>query len=198
MPSLITLLFSFFSLYFLCSCTAAVVGGVVATTSVAMDKRTLGHYVEDQNIKAKFSHLFYQDKKLSDQTHINVTSYNQQVLITGEVRSTQQKQKISNIANQIKNVRHYYNEVSIGNISDYKIRTNDSFLTSKIKAAIFSNIKELKGAQVKVVTERSYVYLMGLVSQQQGNQITEIVRTTQGVKRVIKLFEYPDTNNKRI
>ena len=78
--------------YFLTGCTAAVVGGAAAGTSVALDKRTTGNYVEDQNIKTKFSYLYYQDKVLSEQTHVNVTSYNLQVLITGEVPLEQQKQ----------------------------------------------------------------------------------------------------------
>ena len=91
--------------YFLWGCTAAVVGGAVAGTSIALDKRTSGNYVADQNIKTKFSHLYYQDKVLSEQTHVNVTSYNRQVLITGEVPVEQQKQQLSDIARQIKNVR---------------------------------------------------------------------------------------------
>ncbi|MDX2504077.1 MAG: BON domain-containing protein [Gammaproteobacteria bacterium] len=184
--------------YFLTGCTAAVVGGAAVGTSVALDKRTTGNFVEDQNIKAKFTHLYYQDKVLSKQTHVNVTSYNLQVLITGEVPLEQQKQKLSDIANQIKNVRYHYNEVIVGQPTSFSSRSNDSYLTSKIKTAVFTNIKELDGAQVKVVTENGSVFLMGLVSRKQGDQITEIARTTRGVKRVIKLFEYPKPDDKRI
>lgn len=198
MKLLTTSLFILFSLYILSGCTAAVVGGAVAGTSVALDKRTTGDYVEDQNIKAKFTHLYYQDEQLSEQTHINVTSYNRQILITGEVPTEQDKQKLSNIANQIKNVRNHFNEVSIGKPSSMSTRTNDSYLTSKIKTSIFTNMNELDGAQVKVVTESGSVFLMGLVTREQGNQITEITRTTNGVKRVIKLFEYPSSHDKKI
>ena len=186
------------SLYLLSGCTAAVVGGAVVGTSVALDKRTTGDYVEDQNIKTKFTHLYYQDDELSEQTHINVTSYNRQVLITGEAPTEQLKQKLSHIAGQIKNVRKYFNEVSIGQPSSMSTRTNDSYLTSKIKTSIFSHMKELDGAQVKVVTESGSVFLMGLVTREQGNQITEITRTTHGVKRVIKLFEYPNPQDTKI
>lgn len=184
--------------YFLTGCTAAVVGGAAVGTSVALDKRTTGNFVEDQNIKAKFTHLYYQDKVLSKQTHVNVTSYNLQVLITGEVPLEQQKQQLSDIANQIKNVRYHYNEVIVGQPTSFSSRSNDSYLTSKIKTTVFTNMKELDGAQVKVVTENGSVFLMGLVNRKQGDQITEIARTTRGVKRVIKLFEYPNPNVKRI
>ena len=180
-----------FIISLLSGCAAAVIGGVAVGTSFAIDNRTAGDYVEDQNIKTKFNHLFYQDQKLSEATHINVASYNRRLLLTGEVQSNTQKQALNNIVKQIKNIRHHYNEVVIAPSSSYSSRTNDVYLTGKIKTAIFTNIKHLEGAQVKVVTENASVFLMGLVSQQQGDQITQLVRTTHGVKRVIKLFEYP-------
>ena len=77
-------------------------------------------------------------------------------------------------------------------------RTNDSYITSKIKTSILANIQELDGAQVKVVTENSVVFLMGLVTREQADKVTEIARTTDGVKKVVKLFEYPNPNDKRI
>jgi osmotically-inducible protein OsmY len=186
------------SMPILSGCTAAVVGSAVAGTSVAMDKRTAGNYVEDQSIKLKFSHLYNKNKTLSEQTHINVTSYNRQILITGEAPSEELKQQLSSISTQIKNVRQYYNEVSIVQPSSLTSRSNDSYLTSKIKTSIFSKMQELDGAQVKVVTENASVYLMGLVTPEQAEQITEIVRTSNGVKRVIKLFEYPHPGDSRI
>ena len=186
------------TIYLLNGCTAAVVGGAVAGTSIALDNRTTGDYVEDQNIKTKFAHLYYQDDELSEQTHINVTSYNRQLLITGEAPTEQQRNKLSDIASQIKNVRKYFNEVTIGKPSSMGTRTNDTYLTSKIKTSVFSNMSELDGAQVKVVTENGSVFLMGLVTRKQGDQITEITRKTNGVKRVIKLFEYPNPQDKRI
>ena len=183
---------------FLGGCAAAVVGGAAVGTSVAVDKRTTGDYVEDQNIKVKFSSLYYDNKDLSKNTHVNVTSYNRQVLITGEVPNDRYKQQLSRIAQQIKNVRHHYNEVTIGQPSSISSRSNDVYITSKIKASVLSNMKQLDGAQVKVVTENGSVFLMGLITREQGNQMTEIARTTRGVKKVIKLFEYPDPNDRRI
>ena len=186
------------SSWLLSGCTAAVVGGAVAGTSVALDKRTTGDYVEDQNIKTKFAHLFYEDKELSKQTHINVTSYNRQVLITGEVLNSDQLQKLTDIAHQIKNVRHVFNEAVVGIPTSMSSRTNDTYITSKIKTSILANIQELDGAQVKVVTENGVVFLMGLLTRDQADKVTEIARTTDGVKKVVKLFEYPNPNDQRI
>ena len=179
-------------------CAAAVIGGVAVGTSFAIDNRSAGNYVEDQTIKTKFDHLFYQDKALSETTHINVASYNRQVLLTGEVQTNNQKLALDNIIKQINNIRHHYNEVIIAPSSSYSSRSNDVYLTGKIKTAIFTHIKQLDGAQVKVVTENASVFLMGLVSREQGNQITQIVRTTHGVKRVIKLFEYTKAQSKQL
>ena len=179
-------------------CAVAIIGGVAVGTSFAIDNRSAGNYVEDQNIKTKFDYLFYQDEALSEKTHVNVASYNRQVLLTGEVQTHHQKLALDNIIKQIKNIRHHYNEVIIAPSSSYSSRSNDVYLTSKIKTAIFSHIKQLDAAQVKVVTENASVFLMGLVSREQGNQITEIVRTTHGVKRVIKLFEYTKAHSKQL
>lgn len=192
----ISLLFAIVSL--LSGCTAAVVGGAVAGSAVALDNRTTGDYVEDQNIKTKFAHLYYSDEELKEQTHVNFTSYNRQVLITGEVPTEDLKQKLNHIAEQIKNVRHYYNEVIISQPATLSSRTNDAYITSKIKTSVLTKVKELNGAQIKVVTENGSVFLMGLVTREQGERITEIARTTRGVKRVVKLFEYPNPNDQRI
>lgn len=198
MKLLTTIPLIFLFIYLLSGCTAAIVGGAAVGTSVVLDKRTTGDYVEDQNIKAKYTYIYSEDTELSKATHINVTSYNLQVLITGEAPTEQQKQKLSHIAEQIKNVRKYFNEVRIAEPTPMSSRTNDSYLTGKIKTSVFTHLKELDGAQVKVVTENGSVYLMGLVTRKQGNQITEIARKTNGVKRVIKLFEYPNPQDKKI
>ena len=190
------ILFLVCTAYLLSGCPAAVVGGAAVGTSVVMDERTTGDLIEDQNIKTKFSYLYYQNKALSDQAHVNVTSYNRRMLITGEAPTPQLKQQIDEIAGQIKNVRQYYNEVSIAQPSSISSRTNDTYLTSKIKTSIFANFQELDYAQVKVVTENASVFLMGIVSVEQGDQITDLVRRTPGVKRVIKLFEHPVPGNR--
>lgn len=183
--------------YLLNGCAAAVIGGAAAGISVAVDNRSTVDYFEDQTIKTQFAHAYYQDEELSEQTHVNVTSYNGYVLITGEALTTQQKQKLTDIVLKLSTVRRYFNEVTIGIPTTMSSRSNDSYITSQIKATIFAHINELDTAQVKVVTEDGNVYLMGLVSQQQANQVTEIARTTSGVKRVIKLFEYITNEDKK-
>lgn len=182
--------------YLLSGCPAAVVGGAAVGTSVVMDERTTGDLVEDQNIKSKFTYLYHQDEELSKRTHVNVTSYNRRMLITGEAPTPQLKQQIDDMASQIKNVRQYYNEVVIAEPTSISSRTNDSYLTTKIKTSIFAHFQELDYAQVKVVTENSTVFLMGIVNVEQGDQITELVRKTPGVKRVVKLFEHPLPGNR--
>ena len=185
-------------IYILNGCTAAVVGGAAVGTSVVLDKRTSENLLADQRIKSQFTYTYSLNEKLSKQTHVSFTSYNRQALITGQAPTEFQKQQLSKIVSQIKNVRRYFNEVIIAKPTSMSSRTNDSYLTSKIKTSVFTNMSELDGAQVKVVTENGSVFLMGLVTRKQGDQITEITRKTSGVKRVIKLFEYPNPQDKRI
>ncbi len=166
---------------------------LLASCSTIFEKRTSNNFLEDQNIINKFNELYYADKDLYRETHINFTSYNLQPLMTGQVPTEQHKQQLNNIINQVKTVQKHFNEVEIRAPTSIMSRSNDSYITAVIKASIFNNVNRLEGAQVKVVTENSSVFLMGLLTQKQADQITEIARTTRGTKRVIKLFEYIDT-----
>jgi len=181
-------------LYLLSACAAAVVGGAAVGTSVAIDQRTTSGMFEDQGIKNKFTELYFADTELNARTHINFTSYNNQALITGEAPNEQDKQTLSNIVDKISNIRRYFNEVQIAPASSIMVRSNDSYITTVVKTNIFNSVKALDGGQAKVVTENSSVFLMGIVTQKQADQITEIARTTNGVKRVVKLFEYINTD----
>ena len=179
--------------YLLSGCAVAVVGGAAAVgTSMAIDKRSTSGMFADQGIKNKFTELYFADTALNARTHINFTSYNHQALITGEVPTEQDKQQLDDMVKQITAVNQYFNEVDVAPLTSLMVRSNDSYITTLIKTKVFNSIKELEGGQAKVVTENSSVFLMGLVTQKQANQITEIARTTQGVKRVVKLFEYID------
>ena len=176
--------------YCLNGCTAAVIGGAAVGTSVVLDKRTSENYFADQEIKSNFTYQYSLDEELSQQTQISFTSYNRQALITGEAPTELQKQKLAKIAASIKNIRRTFNEVVIAQPTSMSSRSNDSYITSKIKTSLLTHLNEFDNAQAKVVTENSTVFLMGLVTQKQAKQITEIVRTTDGVKRVVKIFEY--------
>ncbi|MFW5431987.1 MAG: BON domain-containing protein [Methylophilaceae bacterium] len=171
----------------LSGCVTAVVGGAAAGGAVATDQRTAGIYVEDENIELKA--LQQIRKTLNDQAHVNVTSYNLNVLITGEVPNEEARTEAENIVKSIANVNNITNELVVGPKTSISDRANDTYLTSKVKAKFVAE-KDFKANNVKIVTEASVVYLMGIVSTHEGNLATEIARTTDGVAKVVKVFEH--------
>jgi len=167
--------------------TAAVGGAVAATGAVAADQRTAGAYVEDENIELK---AFQQiQKALGEDAHVNTTSYNMNVLLTGEVPTPEAKLEAENIVKSIVNVRNVTNELTVGFKSSITDRANDSYLTSKVKTKFVAE-KDFVANNVKVVTEAGTVYLLGIVTDREAKLATEIARTTQGVAKVVKVFEY--------
>jgi osmotically-inducible protein OsmY len=175
---------------FLHGCTAAVVGGAAATgVVISQDRRTVGALTEDEGIENKT--LSRIGDRFKDGIHINVTSYNRIVLITGEVPDAATKAEVERIARGVENVRSVYNEVAIAGVSSYTVRTNDSVITSKVKAR-FVDAGKFNALHVKVVTENSIVYLMGLVKKAEAQAATEIARTTSGAQKVVRVFEYLD------
>lgn len=170
-------------------CAAVVVGGAAATgVMVAEDRRTVGTITEDQGIELKASSRI--SEKFGD-AHINVTSYNRMLLLTGEASGAGAKSEIEKIARAVDNVRGVYNEIQVAGNSSMTARANDSYLTSKVKAR-FVDAQKFSPVHVKVVTEASTVYLLGLVKRQEAADATEIARTTGGVQRVVRVFEYLD------
>jgi osmotically-inducible protein OsmY len=172
-------------------CTPAVVGGAVATgVVVAEERRTVGTITEDEAIELKALNRIGQNQKLKD-AHINVTSYNRMVLLTGEVPDEAAKATAEKIARAIENVRGVYNELQVAGNSSLTSRANDSYLTSKVKAR-FVEAQKFSPLHVKVVTENGVVYLLGLVKRKEADDATEIARTTGGVRKVVRVFEYLD------
>ncbi|MFK5893696.1 MAG: BON domain-containing protein [Pseudomonadota bacterium] len=171
-------------------CAAFVVGAGTAA-AVATDKRTAGDMLEDENIELKFIHRFYQDKQLSETSHVNATSYNGWLLLTGEAPNPAIKQALYNQAINIKNVKRIFNEISISAPSSIAIRSSDTYLTSKIKISLLAN-KKTEAYHVKVITENSIVYLMGLITQEQSVEVVKVIQEISGVQRIIKLFDYSD------
>jgi len=171
------------------SCTAMVVGGAAAGAAVALDRRTTGTIVEDENIEIKFTNLYYRNSQVHQNSHINATSYNGWLLLTGEAPTIAIKGQIQEIAASITNVKRVFNEISIAAPSDIATRSSDTYITSKVKTQLYSNSKT-KGHHVKVVTENGIVYLMGLLTTKEAYNTTEVVRQVAGVQRVVKLFEY--------
>lgn len=160
----------------------AVAGGVM----VASDRRTSGTVVEDNAIQLKSSNRI--NDNLGERVHVNVTSYNRQVLLTGEVPSEQDKQLVAKVVSEVENVRGVVNELAILGNSTFTQRSNDALVTSRVKANLV-DAKDLFANSFKVTTERGTVYLMGRVTQRESNRATEVVTATSGVQRLVRILE---------
>jgi osmotically-inducible protein OsmY len=172
----------------LAGCVAAVVGGAGTAVLVGEDRRTVGTVTEDQGIEIKALNRI--GDKYKD-AHINVTSFSRKVLITGEAPDAAAKAEIEKLVRAVENVRDIYNEITVGPVTALSARANDSYITSKVKAR-FVDERKFNAVHVKVVTEASVVYLLGLVKRKEADDAVEIARTTSGVQKVVKLFEYLD------
>jgi osmotically-inducible protein OsmY len=170
----------------LSGCAALVVGGAVGTAAVVTDRRTAGTILEDQNIELKS--LTRIRESVGDRGHINVTSFNRQVLITGEVPSDADRATVEQAIGRIEGVRSVVNELAVMGSSSMTARSNDTILTSKVKAS-YIDAKDLQANAVKVVTERGVVYLMGRVTEREANRAADIARGVSGVQKVVKVFE---------
>ncbi|NOU24456.1 MAG: BON domain-containing protein [Methylotenera sp.] len=154
---------------------------------MAADRRTSGIYVEDQNIELKaFKKM---ETNLGEDAHVSVTSYNRNVLLTGEVPVPESKTKAESLVKEIINTRSITNEISVGPKSSLSSRSNDSYITSKIKTKFVTENK-FPANYVKVVTENGVVYLLGIVTSAEAEAAVEIARNTEGVSKVVKVFEY--------
>ncbi len=160
--------------------------GIGATALLADDRRTTGMYIEDENIEwkalARFNSAFRN-------AHLNATSFNRKVLLTGEVPSEDMKAAVEAEVKAIPSVREIANEIVVAGNSSLTSRGNDTIITSSVKARMVGNAA-FSPNHVKVVTEAGTVFLMGLVTQAEGEAAVEIARSTSGVSRVVKAFEY--------
>lgn len=171
-------------------CAPLIVGGAAAGGAmVANDRRTVGAITEDEGIELKAAERIRQ--RLKDRAHVNITSYNRMVLLTGEVPDAAARTEAERIVRGIEHVRTVYNETNVAGVSSLTSRSNDSIITSKVKGR-FLDSRKFNALHVKVVTENSVVYLLGLVRKQEAADATEIARTTSGVQKVVRLFEYLD------
>lgn len=169
------------------ACVPAVVGGAAAGTSAAIDRRTTGIFVEDENIEIKAVRKM--ETNLGEDSHVNVTSFNQNVLLTGEVPDAERKAKAESLMKEVEQVRSVTNEIVVSPKTDLSSRANDTYLTSKVKTAFLTENK-FQANYVKVVTENSVVYLMGLVTKEEADAAVAIASNTSGVEKVVKVFEY--------
>lgn len=173
------------------ACAVALIAGGATGAAIAADKRTTGTVIEDQAIELKALKAFANNDEISDKAHLNVTSYNTIVLVTGETPNEEIRQQTVDILVNIPKVSHVHNEITIAAPSSFMSRSSDSLITSKVKTKLLAD-KNIKGLSIKVVTDKGVVYLMGIIPRQEAELATEIVRQTGGVQKVVMLFEYID------
>lgn len=179
------------SLLFLNGCVGFLAGAATGA-AVAHDTRSAGTILEDETIEVAAKEKLYHDELLEKKIHINVTSYNHIVLLTGEVLSRDILDHAVDIVRHVEKVRRVHNELVIADLSSFQQRSQDTWITTKVKSKMLSE-KGFDSSRIKVVTERGSVYLLGIVTPEQANQAAEIARHVDDVKRVVKLFEYITT-----
>jgi osmotically-inducible protein OsmY len=177
------------ALPFLHGCAAVALGAAAGGGYlVGEDRRPGNTMAEDQAIEFKASNRINEKYPA---VHVSSTSYNRLLLLTGEVPNEQTKQEIDRMVRAIDGVRGTFNEIAVGPVSGLQARANDSYITSKVKGR-FLDARRFNPVHVKVVTDAGTVYLMGLVKRSEANDASELARTTSGVTRVVRVFEYQD------
>lgn len=175
------------SLPMLQACFPVAVVGTGAAALMVADRRTSGIYLEDEGIELKVLNRI--SERFRSSVHINATSYNRNLLLTGEAPTAAIREEIGRMAAAVENVRSIANEIQLATNSTLASRSNDTYLTSKVKARII-DANQFPAHVVKVVTENSTVYLMGIVTQKEADKAAEVASTTGGVRRVVRVFEY--------
>lgn len=170
----------------LSACAPLVIGGAVVGSLLAVDRRTSGTQIEDEGIELRGTSRIREH--VGDRVHVNITSYNRQVLLTGEVPSAQDKQLVQQVMSTVPNVNAIVNELEVLGISSLTQRTSDSLITGKVKAGLVDT-RDLYASAFKVVTERATVYLMGRVTQREADRATIVARKTGGVQKVVRVLE---------
>ncbi|NJN47343.1 MAG: BON domain-containing protein [Candidatus Competibacteraceae bacterium] len=179
-------------------CVGLLMGGAAAgAIAVGHDRRTTGTIWEDQSIELKTYDALSKDSLLQGRSHINVTSYNTAVLLSGEIATPELSQRAGDIARQIEKVKYVHNELRVGPPSTLSSRSADTAVTTAVKTSLFKvdGIRDFDPTRVKVVTERGEVYLFGLLTPREADAVTNVVRRVNGVQKVVKLFEYIERNS---
>lgn len=169
------------------ACVPMAAVGIGAAVTSANDRRTSGTQIEDEGIELRATNRI--SERWGDRVHISVTSYNRSVLLSGEVADEATKAAVEKLVAAVPNVRGITNEIAVAGVAALSARANDSYLTSKVKAR-FVDAQRFNPFHVKVVTENSTTYLLGIVTREEANAATEIARTTGGVRKVVRLLEY--------
>jgi len=170
-------------------CVAAAVVTVGTGVKVATDRRTVGHQIDDQTIVLNAYAKLKEHKELSQKTNIQLISLNGKMLVVGQAPTEYLRDSVIKILSNVRGVSEVYNQIRITNTTSVLTKSNDAWLTSKVKVALLADDR-VDGTNIKVVTENGEVFLMGLVTPQEANIAVDIARNISGVNRVIKAFEY--------
>lgn len=174
----------------LSACVPLVVAGAASTAMVVTDRRSTGAQLDDASIETKLE--LAATERYGDKAHVNVTSYNGTVLLTGEVPDIAAKTAFVAEARGTDRVRNVQDELLVGPPSDLSTRANDTYLTSVVKSRFLEATDKFSPTHVKVVCERNIIYLMGIVKRSEAEAAARIAATTKGVARVVTVFEYMD------
>jgi osmotically-inducible protein OsmY len=166
---------------------ALIVGGMAAGVVLATDRRPLEVMLGDKHIQSAAGDRI--DEALKGEGHVNVTSYNYTVLLTGEVPAARSKAEAEKIAGEVPRVKTVINELQVAGASSAASRSNDAYITGKVKSSFLGSGK-FRPTDIKVVTEAGVVHLLGLVTREEADAATEIARSTAGVLKVVRVFEY--------
>ena len=171
-------------------CVAAAIGAAtVVAVDIGHDRRSVGSYVDDNSIELKIRKDVLANDELRQTANVSVTSMNGIVLLTGQTPTEALRGEVLKITRSVPEVRQIVNELQIAGKSGLGSRTNDSLLTAKVKTRLFTDLK-LDADRIKVVTEDRTVYLMGLVTEDEATAAVDSARTSKGVRKVVKVFEY--------
>ena len=170
----------------LSACAPVMLAGFAGTAMVASDRRTSGTQLEDETIELRGSARIRDG--LGERAHVNITSYNRQVLLSGEVATERDKQIVEGLLEKLENVKSVVNELSIMQPTSLSSRSNDLLLSAKVKAALVDS-RDLFANAFKVVVERGTVYVMGRVTQREATSATNVIRNVNGVNKVVRLFD---------
>jgi osmotically-inducible protein OsmY len=186
-------------------CAPVIIGGAAAGTAVvATSRRSPGTVVDDEAIEMKARLALIENRELNNQVHVEISSYDGVVLLTGEAPTAEQRTEVENIVRKVPELQNLaardqsgsriHNEMIVAAPSPFMTRASDSLITAKVKVEILriTDIEGFNGGRVKVVTDNGTVYLMGLLTRKEADAVTEKARQVGGVQKVVKLFEYID------
>ncbi|KAA1186052.1 division/outer membrane stress-associated lipid-binding lipoprotein [Photorhabdus heterorhabditis] len=168
---------------------AAVIGSAAVATKTATDPRTIGQQVDDGTLEARVSNALNKDKQLKEQTRIITTAYQGKVLLTGQSSDSSLSDRAKQIASRVNGTQVIYNEIRQGKPVELGTASKDTWITTKVRSKILAS-DSVKSSNIKVVTENGEVFLLGILTKQEGNAAAKIASETDGVKRVTTAFTY--------